>query len=77
MANTPNEAIASIKDREDAVSTIKSLYGLFDSPTGENFFIHTLKDHEGEILEWLPNHILIELAKKHMAKEWEGYPWHY
>ena len=72
---TPNEAVASIKTREDAVSAISTLYGLFETTTGRAFLIDLLEQHQSELLDWLPDNVVIELAKEHMREEWKGYPW--
>lgn len=74
-ANNPNEAVASIKTREDAVAAIDSLYGTFETEIGTRFLMEVLEESRFQILEWLPDDVLIELAKKHMREEWKGYPW--
>jgi hypothetical protein len=73
--NTPNEAIASIKTRQDALSTISSLYGTFETEIGKEFLSGILEQHRTELLDWLPDNVLIDLAKLHMHEEWRGYPW--
>ena len=75
MANTPNEAIASLKTRQDAIEAINSLYGTFDTDTGKNFLMDILEQNHYRILDWLPDDVLIELAKLHAREEWKGYPW--
>ncbi len=75
MENTPNEAVASIHTRGDALSTINSLYGTFETEIGKQFLMEILGENRFKILDWLPDDIIIELAKKHIREEWKGYPW--
>ena len=75
MVNTPEEALAEIRDRQDALKTIKSLYGTFESETGRDIFIRFLEDNRSVILDWIPTEQLMELAKDQIRHEWKGYPW--
>lgn len=72
---TLNEVVASIKDRQDAYHAISSLYGTFETEIGREFLIGALERHSAELLDWLPDEVLIELAKLHMHEEWRDYPW--
>jgi len=72
---TPNEAIASIETRQDALDTITSLYGVLETDLGKRFLFNLFESRSHEILDWLPDDALIELAKMHMHEEWRGYPW--
>ena len=74
-AQTPNEAVASIKTRQDALSTISSLYGTFETEIGKELLLGLLEHRRHELLDWLPDEVVIELAKLHMHEEWRGYPW--
>lgn len=70
MADTPNEAIASIKTRQNAIDAIDALYG-FDTELGRKFLMDTLYESRVNLFDILPDDILISIAKKHIAEDWK------
>ena len=73
MDRTVNEALMGVKTREDAISTINSLYGIFETDLGKQFLLEILEDYRWNLLDWLPDDVLIQLAQKHIWAEWKGW----